>query len=71
MKHALINTENNIVENIIVLEEGAVWTPPQGYIVVPYTNSVSPGDTWDGTNFIPLPPPPVETVSDGVQNVIG
>lgn len=74
MHYALVNTETNIVENIIELEEDAVWSPPQGHIIVPYETGVSPGATWNGTEFIPvLPPspPPVEPVSDGIQNVIG
>jgi hypothetical protein len=74
MHYAVVNTENNIVENLIVLEEGAIWAPPHGRIVIPYVKSVSPGDTWDGTNFIAQTPPPpvsVEAISVGVQNVIG
>ena len=74
MRYALVNTETNIVENIIELEEGAIWSPPQGNIVVPYETGVSPGATWNGTEFIPVPPPLpplVEPVSDGIQNVIG
>ena len=74
MHYALVNTETNIVENVIELEEGAVWSPPQGHIIVSYETGVSPGATWNGTEFIPVPPPPpppVETISDGVQNVIG
>lgn len=77
MHYALVNTETNIVENVIELEEGAVWSPPQGHIIVSYETGVSPGATWNGTEFIPVPLPPappelpVELFSDGVQNVIG
>ena len=77
MRYALVNTETNIVENMIELEEGAVWSPPQGHIIVPYETAVGFGDTWNGTEFIPAPKPfvppepPVEPFSEGVQNVIG
>jgi len=74
MHYALVNTKTNIVENVIELEEGAVWSPPQDHIIVSYETGVSPGATWNGTEFIPVPPPPpppVETISNGVQNVIG
>lgn len=74
MHFALVNTETNVVENVIDLEDGAIWSPPQGHIIVPYETGVSPGATWNGTEFIPVPPPPppaIEPVSDGIQNVIG
>ena len=75
MNYAVINTETNIVQNIIALEEGAEWSPPQGHFIVPYTTAVSPGDTWNGAEFIPQPPPPVETIVEttpgSTPNVIG
>ena len=73
MHYALVNTENNIVENVIDLEEGAVWSPPQGHIIVPYERGVSPGATWNGTEFIPVPPvidTSLENISGGPPNVI-
>ena len=71
MNYALVNTENNIVENLIVLEEGAVWSPPQGHIIVAYEQGVILGSTWNGSEFVAPAPRPVENISDGVQNVIG
>lgn len=73
MDYAVVNTTNNIVENVISLEEGSVWTPPQGFISVPLTGMFGINDTWDGTNFIRFVPPVevVENISAGVQNVIG
>jgi hypothetical protein len=33
MKHALINSETNIVENVIVWDGKTPWAPPAGYYV--------------------------------------
>ena len=71
MNYALVNTANNIVENIIVLEEGAVWSPPLGFIHVPIPAEFIMGDTWDGTQFIKQLPPTPPSISVGIQDVIG
>lgn len=71
MNYALVNTSNNTVENVIVLEDSAAWSPPDGFIVVPLIDNFTIGDTWDGSQFgknqFILP----ESISEGVQNVIG
>lgn len=71
MNYALVNIENNIVENVIVLEEGAVWSPPNGFIHVPLVDPFGIGDTWDGNQFIRQLPPVAPSISEGVQDVIG
>ena len=71
MHYALVNIENNIVENVIVLEDGVVWSPPNGFIHVPLANSFGVGDTWDGSQFIKQLPPVPDSISEGVQDVIG
>ena len=77
MDYALVNQENNTVENIIVLKEGANWTPPDGFICTPLQVSFGIGDTWDGANFVRAPEPPQppepevgeQPVSEGTQSV--
>lgn len=77
MNYAIVNTANNIVENIIVLEEGANWTPPDGFICIPLQGIFGIGDTWDGANFVRAPEPPQlpepevgeQPVSEGTQSV--
>lgn len=71
MNYALVNTANNIVENILVLEEGAAWAPPSGFIAVPIASPFGIGDSWDGTQFIKQKIIIVPAISKGVQNVIG
>lgn len=71
MNFALVNTQTNVIENVIVLEEGSDWTPPSGFITVPFTPPFSLGDMWDGVQFIKSLPPTPESISEGVQDVIG
>lgn len=54
MRKALIETATGKVVNVIELEYGANWQPPQGCYVRDAQNA-SPGDTWDGSKFIPAP----------------
>ena len=76
MNYALVNKQTNIVENIIVLEEGAQWTPPSDMHLVQLTSEFGVGDTWDGTSFIRRPMlEPVDdstvgqTISTGTQSL--
>lgn len=39
MIYAVINDQTNIVENTVVLNEGSIWTPPQGYYIVDITGT--------------------------------
>lgn len=71
MEYALVNTETNLVDNVIVLEDGAEWAPPENFVLVPLQPNAGIGDTWDGTSFIKPPPPPeeevVQPISTGAQ----
>lgn len=58
-RKALIETATGKVLNVIELEDGANWQPPMGHYVREAGNA-NPGDTWDGTKFIPRPPSPEE-----------
>jgi hypothetical protein len=71
----LLDSTTKIVINVIELEDGANWTPPEGTELAPQDNG-NIGDTWDGTQFVPPPAPqnpdllPID--ADGVgPNVIG
>ena len=70
----LLDSATQVVVNVILLEDGVEWTPPDGQELAPQHDG-NIGDTWDGTQFVP-PPPLVEEVvpldSAGSQpNVIG
>ena len=78
MNYAIINDQTNIVENVIVLDEGSTWTPPEGYYIVDITGTeVGIGWTYNPETkewTPPAPPePPVDVniVSGGEPNVIG
>ena len=45
MIYAVINNQTNIVENTVVLNEGAVWSPPEGYYIVDITGT-EVGNNW-------------------------
>jgi hypothetical protein len=78
MIFALINDETNIVENVVVLDEGAVWTPPDNDYLIDITN-LEVGINWsynpDTQEWTPPPPPPPEPPVDETNgtepNVIG
>lgn len=54
---AVVNTSTNIVENVVVPPTGAnVWFVPDGYDAIE-TEVGAIGDTWNGTEFVPPPPP--------------
>jgi hypothetical protein len=50
MNKALINTETNICENVIVY--GADWTPPDGYIVADLIEGAGIGWTYYNGQWI-------------------
>ena len=43
------------VVNVIVLEDGANWQPPNGCAVVDAELDGGPDDIWDGSKFQPTP----------------
>lgn len=64
MNYALVERSTGNIVNNIVLEEGANWRAPDGFVAL-----VIPGadieDRWDGSVLIkaPEPPPPVNTMA--------
>lgn len=73
MDYAVVNSDGTI-QNVIVLEEGADWTPPEGTEIVPLVSGVGMLHTWDGVQFV-APPEIVEileeSISQEVPSVIG
>ncbi len=70
----VLNSATKIVVNVILLEDGVEWAPPEGQELAPQHDG-SIGDTWDGSKFLP-PAPLTEEASpldnSGAQpNVIG
>lgn len=58
----LLDSTTKVVVNVIVLEDGAQWTPPDGTELAPQ-NDGTMGDTWDGTQFVrPIIEDPTEPV---------
>jgi len=64
MIYAVINDQTNIVENTIVLDEGAIWTPPSGYYIVDITGTEVGIDwTYNPQTNEWTPPPNLEPVT--------
>lgn len=62
---AIINNETNIVENAVVLDEGAIWRPPTGYYTVDIS-TLEVGIDWTynpQTNEWTAPPAPEPVVN--------
>ena len=58
-RKALIRESDGVVVNVI--EVDASYNPPDGYAVeTPSEFDASPGDTWDGSKYIPAPEPPLD-----------
>lgn len=77
MIFALVNDETNIVENVVVLDEGVQWTPPYNDYLVDITN-LGVGIGWsynpNTQEWTPPPPPPeplVDQTEGSTPNVIG
>ena len=51
MRKALVRQSDGYVVNVIEIEEGANWQPPDGCYLIDAGDS-SPGDTWDGARFV-------------------
>lgn len=56
MRKALIETTTGKVLNVIEWQPDSSWPVPVGCQLIDAANNGSPGDTWDGTKFIPVPP---------------
>jgi hypothetical protein len=65
----LLDSATKLVVNVIELEDGAVWSFPEGTELAPQHDGAI-GDTWDGTQFVKPPEPVDETeqpLSTGTQ----
>lgn len=71
MDYAVVNILTSIIENTVVVEDGANWSPPSGTEIIPLVGNFQIGDTWDGTKFIRAPSPILENTSGTEPNVIG
>lgn len=60
MRKAIVRTDDGFVVNVIEIKNKSSWTPPKGSSLIDAKDG-SPGDTWDGKQFIkpPLIPAPV------------
>ena len=61
-RKALVHIASGLVENVIEIEDDAVWSVPDGYQIIPETEDsggAGPGGTWDGSKFVaPVKPGP-------------
>jgi len=65
MIFAVINSQTNIVKNTIVLDDGAIWTAPQGYYTVNTTGTdVGIGWTYNPQNSEWTSPATLQTPID-------
>ena len=56
MRVAVIRTATGLVENVVLVEPGASWSPPPGCFTRDAAGA-GPGETWDGTKFLKAPKP--------------
>lgn len=50
-KKCVIDSLTKVVVNIIELEDGVLWSPPEGNELAPQHDG-NIGDTWNGTQFV-------------------
>jgi hypothetical protein len=59
--YAVINSETNVCDNVIVLDEGSTWTPPASHYIVNIDGqSVGIGWSYDPTTQVWTAPPEPE-----------
>lgn len=58
---ALVNTETNVVENIIKWDGITDWRPPDGFICIECSEGGDIGDTYENETFIKPSIEPTET----------
>lgn len=74
MNYAVINDLTNIVENVVVVDDGSSWQPPAGFYAVDLADSgAGIGWSYDPQTgqFTPPPPPPSPDDAGDQPNVIG
>jgi hypothetical protein len=47
----ILDSATKVVVNVIVLDDGVVWTPLEGQELAPQHDG-NIGDTWDGSKFV-------------------
>ncbi len=58
MRRAVVRDGDGLVLNVIEIEGNSIWPIPAGCTLVDAVTSGSPGDTWDGDQFIAPEPSP-------------
>jgi len=70
MDYAVVNIATSVIENVIVLEDGANWAPPEGTKIVQLVGNFGIGDTWDGSTFVKVIVPVIEDSSENTPSVV-
>jgi hypothetical protein len=65
MKAAIVNTQTNLVANIIVADPHVDTCPYEGHILVAAPDTVNKGFQWTGTEFVPPPVDPPTVSAPG------
>lgn len=63
MRKAIIRNNDGFVVNVIEIKQNANWQPPDGCSLITAGKS-SPGDTWDGKQFVTPEPVISEPIRD-------
>ena len=53
MRKVIVETTTGLVVNVVELEDGADWSPPEGHEVLDAGPGAEPGGTWDRSAFAP------------------
>lgn len=57
MRYAFIDTNSNLVVNVVEIIDGDTSTEPHGFLNV-RSDTANIGDGWNGTAIVPKPVPP-------------